>query len=209
MCSIIGWDGPFDEGVARRLFYESRIRGLHAFGFSTLSNNEITTRKYHKYNGFVEAVCRLKPSKFIAHFRYSTSGDFKELMNNQPIAIGTSDAMAFNGVIDMRTRPEMEKEYGIRMETDNDGEIVLRKFIEGDRNDLEAFIKSHGTFAGLFITNGGQIYALKNERRPLYRHQSKDRTIIASTRSILERSGLAENIERVPNNSLIEIGAAL
>ena len=50
----------------------------------------------------------------IYHNRYSTSGDFKNHLNNQPIEIGDT-SLCFNGVIDMGTKSQMEEKYQIKM----------------------------------------------------------------------------------------------
>jgi len=198
MCSIVAASGDYDIEIIKKIFFNSRIRGLHSFGFSYVVNGEIQTHKFTDYDKFVELFIQKKPSKFIAHFRYSTSGDWKLPMNNQPILI-RNICLAFNGVIDMSTKTDMEKKFGIEMQTENDGEIAIHKYIDNKEHFLSFINEKKRTFAGVFLNSSNEIIAIKNNLRPLSVSKHSNTTYIASTSDILERSGL-KNIDRIKPN---------
>lgn len=181
MCGVIGFKGKYNSNIVTSLIKESSIRGIHSFGFSYI-DKEIVTKKFHKIEDAINSINDIKPSEFIFHNRYSTSGDFKDHNNNQPIAMNNS-SLVFNGVISQKSKQEMELEYNVKMNTENDGEIFLKK------NFSEEFIKSiRGSFAGIWIQDG--IKYFRNSRRPLYRVDLSDFSVIASTEDIMKRSGL-------------------
>jgi asparagine synthetase B (glutamine-hydrolysing) len=88
--------------------------------------------------------------------------------------------MVFNGTIDMRTKPEMEKDYGIVMNSDNDGEIMLQS-----KSRIELLL-GNITFAGLFLEKN-TVYAMRNPHRPAYWTEKHDSIYIASTADIMKR----------------------
>lgn len=197
MCGIIGYvnRGGDQTEILKKVIFESRIRGLHSFGYTIKVQGELITKKFHEVNKLLDSL----PDKIqagIFHCRYSTSGDFKNHLNNQPI-ITPEGSLVFNGVIDMGTKEEMEKRYKIQMQTENDGEIVLKKSEEGFKDFIE---NQQGSFAGMIMTQDS-IRLLRNERRPAYKNQEKD-LFIASTNDILLRSGLNKNEEIEPLKEL-------
>lgn len=189
MCSIIGWNGNFNENIVEKLCQASRIRGLHSFGYSYLENDQITTKKFLNYDQFLISLKQQAPEKFIAHFRYSTSGDYKNELNNQPIT-REGLSMVFNGVIDMRTKKEMEKAYSVDLQTDNDGELAL---IYKSRSE-EEFKKmiSNKSFAGIFLDPEGNIQVYRNINRPCHLGNIEGAQIVASTKDILNRAGIID-----------------
>jgi asparagine synthetase B (glutamine-hydrolysing) len=190
MCGVVGWFKEYDHAAVSRLLIESSIRGIHAFGFTRETEEGIHTEKFHKLENCIAALGEFKPNRFIFHNRYSTSGDFKDHRNNQPIAV-QGKSLVFNGVISQATKPEMENKFSIKMETDNDGEVfVLKGF------DSELVFNNKVSFAGLWW-DGGFFYA-RNRSRPLYRTSCG---VIASTADILFKAGFA-NIFEVPANQV-------
>lgn len=190
MCAVVGATAGYDLHKVLMLFKNSRIRGLHAFGYAYTENGEVHTSKFLEYEDFVDTFSMHLPKEFIAHFRYSTSGDWRELDNNQPIK-SEGRSLVFNGTIDMRTKKEMEEAYKITLNTDNDGELVLLS------KDPVAFINENGrTFAGLLLDKDRNITPLRNELRPLYFSKNKEVTYYASTLDIMNRSGF-QNSELV------------
>jgi len=177
MCAIIGFisKNPSDEAIQtlKKLFVESKIRGKHAYGFTTGDK----TVKEHSLKSLLDAIG--KPNVLIGHCRYSTSGDYKTHANNQPLRFN-NEHMVFNGTIDMRTKPEMEKDYGIVMNSDNDGEIMLQS-----KSRME-LLKGNITFAGLFLEKN-TVFAMRNSHRPAYWTEKHDSIYIASTADIMKR----------------------
>jgi glutamine phosphoribosylpyrophosphate amidotransferase len=194
MCSVIGYKGEYNEELLTKVFQYSRIRGLHSFGYSYYSP-ELITKKFLKYNEFIESINEDRPNLFIAHFRYSTSGDYIDLNNNQPLtADGVS--IAFNGIISQGTKEDMEKKYDLSIPYENDGYILMKKY--RNRN----FIQSDITFA-LVGLEDGKLLALRNEKRPLWYNTDEHRTIISSTSDILKRSGVNNPTEINPYNEYL------
>lgn len=198
MCSIIAVSGNWEEEILKQIMKNSRIRGLHSFGYSFVEKNKIQNFKFIDYDQFIHSLIQKKPNKFIAHFRYSTSGDWKVIENNQPIFLDDF-CLAFNGVIDMSSKTEMEKKFNVEMKTENDGEIAILKYKEGKDAFLNFINENKRTFAGVFLNNQNEITAIKNNLRPLSISKHENATYIASTTDILHRSGLKNNEKLKPN----------
>jgi glutamine phosphoribosylpyrophosphate amidotransferase len=192
MCSIIGYSGEYDKKLVERLMFNSRIRGLHSFGYSFFEGNELVTKKFLDYKKFIDNINKDKPTRFISHFRYSTSGEYTNQENNQPI-VKDNTAMVFNGVIDMGSKKELEHKYKTKLTSCNDGELVLNIFNQ-EAKQVSDFIKNK-TFAGLFLKDN-KITVIKNRLRPCYLGVKNDIKVIASTKDILKRSGI-ENVKTV------------
>lgn len=211
MCGVIGYK-PHDEehAVANEsevdihcakkafgdLMRQSQVRGLHAYGLAQPGHPQ--GLYVHKAAMVGEIVDFFNPGlPAVAHCRYSTSGDWKDMANNQPIVVDDI-ALVFNGVIHMGTRDEFEKVFDVECETENDGEVFLRSalkwsnqrgsLLEGWQNFLNDMT---GSFAGCWLYNG-VLFAGRNLRRPLWRNFYCGATWYASTRDIFLRSGFPE-----------------
>ena len=183
MCAIVGFVGPSPSeqafAVLHRLFIESKIRGMHAYGYAAhLHSGATEVNKSNQLMPLLKNMTKF-PKLLIGHCRYSTSGDYKTPANNQPLSYN-DEFLAFNGVIDMRTKPEMEAAYKIKMESDNDGEIMLQS---ADRMTL---LKSDITFSGLVLKKDS-LQFFRNEGRPAYKASKHGCIYIASTADILRR----------------------
>jgi glutamine phosphoribosylpyrophosphate amidotransferase len=181
MCAIIGFisDNPTAIAVEtlKKVFIESKIRGMHAYGYAAIQDGVLMQ---HKSNGLKSLLTTINnPTRLIGHCRYSTSGDYKDMNNNQPLRFG-DEYLVFNGVIDMRTKAEMEAAYKIKMQSDNDGEIMLQA-----ENRIE-MLKSGITFSGLTLKSHALAF-FRNEGRPAYKATRHGATYIASTADILRR----------------------
>lgn len=136
MCGVIGYlpgdpsqlDEDVQETMFERLMLESRVRGTHAFGIYTRCSGDFFCARSHILDEVIKHFCPSHPA--IAHCRYSTSGDWQNLDNCQPIVVespdGVTRALAFNGIVHMGTREEFEAAFGVRCDSDNDGEVFLR-----------------------------------------------------------------------------------
>jgi glutamine phosphoribosylpyrophosphate amidotransferase len=200
MCSIIGYNSDvYDKLLVESICQNSRVRGLHAFGYYFLDEKKrLKTEKFLNYNEFINSLNKKKPTKFIAHFRYSTSGDYKNHENNQPIVLGGC-SMVFNGVVDMGNKQQMEQKYNVRLATENDGELVLINFLKSEKNMVD-FVKDK-TFAGLFLIKG-KIYAFTNSKRPAYLGVKDNVQVICSTKDILNRS-LVYDVQELKINEIL------
>jgi len=181
MCAIIGFisDNPTAIAVEtlKKVFIESKIRGMHAYGYAAIQDGHLMEAKSNGLKSLLVSIDN--PTRLIGHCRYSTSGDYKNMNNNQPLRFG-DEYMVFNGVIDMRTKQEMERAYSISMASDNDGEIMLQA------KDRLAMLRSEITFSGLTL-NSHALAFFRNEGRPGYKATRHGATYIASTADILRR----------------------
>jgi len=200
MCGVIAYFSPKPSKKHTQeisdLFEQSKIRGLHSFGFSARINGKIQTFKEWDLKKLQEKIVSIpKFDLLVGHTRYSTSGDFKDHSNNQPIDI-PGIALAFNGVITQASKEEYEKTYGKQYVTENDGEIFARKVLDGE--DWEEFVFDGSfSFAGAFISKKG-AYALRNPNRPLWMLERSDARFLASTKNIFERASLIGSKEIQP-----------
>lgn len=169
------------------LFIESAIRGTHAYGLAYYDDfeDDVITLKDHDLQVIARRVRQLAAHDIITHTRYSQSGDWRNHHNNQPLSI-EGYTLVFNGVISMGTQEEMEQEYGWKLSTYNDGELLIRHMLDG--GDPVDFVKDKGSFAGLWFGPDGYVYALRNERRPLWYLRRNHHIYAASTRDIIRRA---------------------
>lgn len=205
MCGIVGFKPLADRdienrvGAFRRLFAESYIRGLHAYGIADITpeGSIDIVRTFEKSD--IWSV--FNPSRLgIAHARYCQSGDWRVLDNNQPIVVGDT-ALAFNGCIHMGTKEEFEAAFDVKCDSDNDGEVFLRKTVSANAEEFarkaEDFVGSiQGSFAGVSLAHG-QLIVSHNPRRPLWRCLAYGAKWYASTEDIFRRAGFT-GMEPVP-----------
>ena len=196
MCSIIGYKGKFEIELVKKILFNSRIRGLHSFGFSYYDKNNLINLIYLDYNEFLNSILTIKPNLFIAHFRYSTSGDYKVLKNNQPIYFNQT-SIVFNGVISQKNKLQMEKQFDLKLFAENDGYVLIQKY-----NDSK-FIKSKNISFAMLGLNENKMFAIRNEKRPLHFYSDSNVTAICSTKDILNRSGLLQTKEVNPYEKII------
>lgn len=201
MCGVIGFrsESVTTEQITclKRIFQESQIRGKHAVGF-TINKPGLPTFKFNDIQSLRKSLdAELipgQPCSLIGHTRYSTSGDFKEMKNNQPIMLGDI-AVVFNGVISQASPDKWEK-FNEPYYTANDGEILVKKI--SANQDWAAWIaNSPFSFAGLILENG-KFNWIRNQNRPLWISSFKEYLLLASTRDIFFRAGVSEADEVQP-----------
>ena len=192
MCAIVGFMSkkPTLEAIEtlKRVFIESKIRGMHSYGFASVHKGLLDSFKANTLLPVLQEI--QMPTALIGHCRYSTSGDYTVMANNQPL-VHNGEYLVFNGVIDMRTKSEMEKAYGITMTCENDGEIMLQS------QDRLGLLRRNISFAGLFL-NKDSITFMRNPARPAYIGYKHDSLYIASTKDILKRALIADAQELDP-----------
>lgn len=201
MCSVIGYMPvkPDEDKVFTkfgRIFQESRIRGVHAFGiFQPMVSGEFY-RHSRRYEDIIMFFNPKMPA--VAHCRYSTSGDWENMSNAQPI-IAAGYAFAMNGVIHMGTKEQYESAFDVECQVDNDAEIFPRRLEKGD-DPLDFVSRISGSFAGVWLDrmNGNHLYAVRNSRRPLYRLEEDGAVWYGSTKDIFHRAGFTKPTEVAP-----------
>lgn len=203
MCSVVAFSGK-NKTRLLPLLKESIIRGMHAYGVAYYTDTEsvvgksIKTTKSHDLDEVIAVAYEDKLSPLIFHARYSTSGDWRDHTNNQPLQRNDC-ALAFNGTLDMGTKEEMENRHGVKLQTSNDGELALLAL---DAGKLETFVaQTRGSFAGVILYEG-RVWGLRNERRPLWVVRGDDYAYFVSTSDIARRAGLTDP-KLIPCNKLI------
>ena len=203
MCGIIGYssNNPTEEhfDILQKLILQSKIRGLHSFGFSYVKDGLKTVKKTDVADIKLPMV-----NKLIFHNRYSTSGDYKIEKNNQPI-ISKNNTVVFNGVLDMSSKLEMEKKYNVNMYTENDGELISL-LCGTDKEKIKDFITTtSGSIAGMQLTDKNKLYLFRNENRPAWILKHKNAIFIASTKDIFQRVDASYNPESVAPYKIYEL----
>lgn len=193
MCGVLGITiANFNErdfGLIRGLFIQSMIRGKHATGVSYVKDGRVHTIKeaipadefIGKQN--LETWRNEDGNLYcIGHIRYSTS----DLRFNQPFS--TSElGIVHNGVISQEPHSSWFDLFNLQAVTANDSELILRAY-EKNLNPLQYFHPCSMAICG--ITADKQLFALRNEQRPLYYHSDNRMTIFTSTKDIAKRAGV-------------------
>ncbi len=212
MCAVIGavLKNPSlkDFELLKRVFLESKIRGLHATGISFLPRwtNEVVTIKeaipadkfiekhMHKDN-FKEFVNEDGNLYLIGHCRYSTS----DLEYNQPIS-NKKTSVVHNGVITQELPENWEEMYGYKCSTKNDTELLLHT-IEDGVSPLERWKDSSLSVCTLSAEK--EVTLFRNGKRPLYLTLMPNGVIITSTEDISSRAGINYPITNIPMNTYV------
>lgn len=199
ICGIIGYISPNvttpDLAVLRTVMSESRIRGKHASGLAWYDGQGIQSYiqpipidSLLEQFDLAQTVYKGKIA-IIAHTRYSTSN----IQFNQPI-IGTSMAIAMNGVITQADPQHWEGLYRYKCITENDSELLLRAIEAGD-DPTTTFPTS--SMAAITLDNKGRLTAFRNRQRPLWEGTIGCGKVYASTYDILHRAEVI-NIQKLP-----------
>jgi glutamine phosphoribosylpyrophosphate amidotransferase len=208
MCAIIGAliKSPTKDDLAllRRVFHESKIRGLHATGMSFLPSwsNKIETIKEgipadefvdkHLHNDNLDRLVNKDGNLYlIGHCRYSTS----DLKYNQPIA-NENLSVVHNGVITQELPEKWKELYGYDCETKNDTELILHT-AEDCISPLLRWKDSSLAVVELHVDKVIRFY--RNGKRPLYLTTISNGCIITSTSDVPKRA----NVPGLPVNVLM------
>ena len=63
MCSVIGFSGQYESFTLEKIFFNSQIRGIHAFGYAFFCDKELIVKKHFNYNDFLKSIHNEKPNK--------------------------------------------------------------------------------------------------------------------------------------------------
>ena len=214
MCAVIGAillePSKQDFAMIRRVFHESKIRGMHATGISFLpkwSSGIETIKEPIPADQFVEKhlhddnlrdmVADDGNLYLIGHCRYSTS----DLEFNQPMT-SSNKSIVHNGVITQELPENWKDIYGYDCMTKNDSELVLHS---GD--PLLEF--SHMSMGVVELHRDRKIRFYRNGKRPLYLSSIPNGCIITSTADISYRSEVGGAPIEVLMNHYITFDSAL
>jgi glutamine phosphoribosylpyrophosphate amidotransferase len=189
MCSVIGAiiKEPRAEDflMLHRVFFESKIRGMHATGISYVKHGKIITEKRpvpadeFPFN-FPSYVNEDGSLYMIGHCRYSTS----DLEFNQPIA-NENLSVVHNGVITQELPEKWKELYGYDCETKNDTELILHT-AEDCISPLVRWKDSSLAVVELHVDKVIRFY--RNGKRPLYLTSISNGCIITSTADVPKRA---------------------
>ena len=172
---------------------QSKIRWLHsfwAFDWDTLE-------RYFNINDLISSIKSKRSQTILWHNRYSTSGDRKELENNQPL-IKKGLVLAFNGVIDQSDKSNRVKD-SLWYETNNDWEIIMNAILNNWIDKISDYFPKKCSFAWLIFVEW-KMYAYRNKNRPLRLKMYDDGSVIvASTSDIMTRAWIKDHIQILPD----------
>ena len=202
MCSVIGAliqnPSPKDFETIRKVFLESKIRGMHATGMSVVYNGKVLTFKepvpadrFVHLDNLEEMVNDDGNLYLIGHCRYSTS----DLLYNQPIA-NEEHSIVHNGVITQELAENWDKLFNYKCETKNDSELVLHS-----DSPLEEY--TDASMAVCELTIDKKLLAYRNGKRPLYLTSLTNGVIITSTADIPKRAGIKMPAIEIPMNTYL------
>ena len=187
-----------DFDAIRKVFLESKIRGMHATGMSVIYNNKIMTfkepvpaNKFRHLDDLEEMVNGDGNLYLIGHCRYSTS----DLLYNQPIANETH-SIVHNGVITQELPENWSKIFYYTCDTKNDSELVLHS-----DNALGEYPDASMAVCELSIKK--ELTVFRNGKRPLYLTSLSNGVIITSTSDIAKRAGIKMPSVEVPMNTYL------
>ena len=204
MCAVIGCviNKPTKQDFAllKRVFIESKIRGMHATGMAFLPHWKkgveiISSARpahefvfLHMHDDNLHSMTNADGTLYlIGHCRYSTS----DLEYNQPIG-GDDKAIVHNGVITQELPEKWKDLYGYDCITKNDSELVLHS-----SDPLREFPDM--SMAVCSLTKEKELISYRNGKRPIYLTELDNGYIITSTEDIAIRAGL-KNPQEIPMN---------
>lgn len=202
MCAVIGAiiKNPSDKDLEsiKRVFLESKIRGMHATGMSIIFNNKVITFKeavpadrFIHLDDLKEMINDDGNLYLIGHCRYSTS----DLLYNQPIANETN-SIVHNGVITQELPENWSKIFHYTCETKNDSELVLHS-----DNALEEYPDASMAVCELSVEK--KLTAYRNGKRPLYMTNLKNGILFTSTEDIPKRAEIDGVTVEVPMDTYV------
>lgn len=218
MCAVIGAiiQKPTvdDFEMLKRVFHESRIRGMHATGISFLpkwSKGIETIKEPIPADEFIDKFMHNDNLRdmvnedgnlyLVGHCRYSTS----DLEYNQPI-YNSFASIVHNGVITQELPENWEKLYGYKCEGKNDTELLLHTFGHGESPLLKW---KDSSLAVCMLGRTKSITTFRNGKRPLYLTTRPNACIITSTADVVKRAGIKEPTELIEMNTYFRIDSEL
>jgi len=218
MCAVIGAviNSPSlkDFEALKRVFIESKIRGMHATGISFLphwSEKIVTIKEALPADKFVELHMHNDNFKsflnedgnlyLIGHCRYSTS----DLQYNQPIS-NDRTSVVHNGVITQEDPSNWKELYGYTCETKNDTELLLHT-IEENVSPLERW--KDASLSVCVLSASKELNVFRNGKRPLYLTTMSNGSIITSTEDIPKRAGLFLPTMEIPMDTYVTFDSNL
>lgn len=210
MCAVIGaiFRNPSaeDYNLIRRVFLESKIRGLHATGMSVLPwwsdllqtfIEPVSADKFTALDNLEDCIANDGNLYMIGHCRYSTS----DLQYNQPL-YKVNKSIVHNGVITQELPEKWKDLYGYDCITKNDSELILHS-----EDPLREF--SNMSMGVCELNSNKTIRFYRSGKRPLYFCTLTNGIIITSTADIAKRVGIDSLAVSIPVNTYLTIDSDL
>lgn len=124
MCGLFGVIGNnVNEQILKDIAGEARKRGPNAYGISWYVDNKLITKKYSEQLNPKTAFQGINTTSLalIGNCRLATSGDYRNIQNNQPIAL-PDVAISHNG--NVKSYLQIAKSLGVELKTQCDSEII-------------------------------------------------------------------------------------
>lgn len=170
MCGVFGFIGIApDMALLKQIAELAATRGMHAWGIAYIEPNG--TQGIYKEIGSLAGKTDLLDQwdyrAVIGHCRLSTSGTPNNVVNNQPLIVG-SYAVAHNG--NVYNYREIADRYGLTLRTQSDSEVIpaLLNEVSGTPKQVHERVVGviDSPYAILTLSKNG-IYAMRN-RLPLF-----------------------------------------
>lgn len=192
MCGVIGAYSSKGVDIQKfqTLLIQSMIRGKHASGIAWNNKGKLSYRIIDEPANFL-SFSNIETDMIVGHARYSTS----DLNYNQPIK-SEKIAVVHNGVISQAQPDTWFDHFGYKCTTKNDSELVLRSW-EDNKHPIEKYKDSSIASIVIDLTNSPKMNFFRNEKRPLWFSEQDDSYYIASTKNILERTGIEKQEKTV------------
>lgn len=202
MCGVAGYTVRNKKNAAEAfwlfelLMAECQVRGRHASGAAWWDGVGVRSIKAPlpakqlmtgaKWLDLKSAP----PLNIIGHTRYSTSGDWHNNENNQPLVAG-EHAIVHNGLVSMADKPGLEKAYGVKLRTSNDTEVLLKQVARhGIAKGFAKVAEVHPPIFACAFLQGPRLYVVRDHIRPLWLFDVEELGMIgfASTADIIKRA---------------------
>jgi glutamine phosphoribosylpyrophosphate amidotransferase len=188
MCAVIGAillePTKQDFAMLKRVFLESKIRGMHATGITFIGKDgtletykeAVSADRFSWIDRLADCVADDGNLYLIGHCRYSTS----DLEFNQPMH-REDKSIVHNGVITQELPENWKELYGYDCITKNDSELVLHS-----EDPLQEFNHMSMGVVELYANKTMRFY--RNGKRPIYLSSIPNGCIITSTMDIASRA---------------------
>lgn len=221
MCGIVGYvvrsrkHAKAAFALFERLMAESQVRGLHASGAAWNGGcvkAPLPARELMETQEWASLAAN-PPLQIIGHTRYSTSGDWENNQNNQPLTWGEY-ALVHNGLVSMGTQRQVERAYGVSLSVANDSEVILQQLVR-QRGDLRAALHAvwqvePPIFALATLHSSGTVTVARDHLRPLWLFKLPELGMVgfASTRDIIRRAVKGATCWEAEPYAIYELGGA-
>lgn len=193
MCGIFAYlnnnDIALDSNVLERVYNELSMRGVHSLKYFDIERDKLDN--YTSDNKL--------SSKFLAHSRYSTSN----LAYPQPLE-SDYGVLIHNGVITQQDPKYWSNE---EFKTENDSEILLKYLDKYGEDFQQALYDNYPlcSYAFVYYNKTNKIIFGRNAKRPLHFIFDRNNLMIASTKSIFDRSGIVGEINKCVKDSVYSL----